>query len=73
MKIKVITFLSRWKNYNPGESAGFPEQFAEKLVQSGIARFKDTPKEEPKAPADPPDKESDLVGVKKPGRIVVKK
>ena len=45
-----IQFAKQWKNYNPGDLAGFNEDLACSLVGSGLAVFVD---EKNKATQDP--------------------
>lgn len=37
----AVSFLKRWRAYNPGEVAGFDPQTAEKLVEGGAAEYAD--------------------------------
>ncbi len=36
--LESVRFVQRYKMYNPGESAGFPADFARRLIEAGIAQ-----------------------------------
>ena len=71
--VVTVTFNSRWKCYNGGESAGFRPDVAAKLVDCGVARYLVVEPVIEDTPEAPPVEAHDFVAVKKPARVVVKK
>lgn len=63
----AVSFLKRWRAYNPGEVAGFDSETAAKLVEGGAAEYADKtrtrrsgnksaePKKTPEDEKQPPD------------------
>ncbi|RXZ42705.1 hypothetical protein [Crenobacter cavernae] len=36
---KAVTFLKPWRHYNPGETAGFSDEQADRLVAGEVAEW----------------------------------